>query len=68
MLVWGTANRILPYSQSESVQRSLQPDRFEVLEGAGHVCMQERPEQVNVLLADFLDLARLDAATRTCAT
>jgi pimeloyl-ACP methyl ester carboxylesterase len=54
LLLWGTANRILPFGASPPVRERLQPDHDVVLHGAGHLVMQERPAAISELLWRWL--------------
>jgi pyruvate dehydrogenase E2 component (dihydrolipoamide acetyltransferase) len=51
--IWGSADRIIPAYHAEA----LPPERRHVLEGAGHMVHLERYDEVNRLIADFLEIA-----------
>jgi pimeloyl-ACP methyl ester carboxylesterase len=53
-LLWGEVNAILPSSGGETLRDRLNPDRFHMLSGCGHLGMREKPEQVNQTIAEFL--------------
>jgi len=53
-LLWGTRNRVLPIRTMEEVRARLAPDSVVVLEGRGHLCMVEAPDEVNAALDAFL--------------
>ncbi len=44
---WGDANRVLPLEAGRKLCASLQPHSLDVIEGAGHLAMRERPESIN---------------------
>jgi pimeloyl-ACP methyl ester carboxylesterase len=55
-LIWGAENAVTPYSSHGVFHKNLlEPERFELVVGGGHLCMYEQPEKVNELLADYLD-------------
>lgn len=53
-LVWGSRNRVLPIRTMKEVQAHLAADSVVVLEGRGHLCMVEAPDEVNAALDAFL--------------
>ena len=65
MMLWSQHNKVLPLSSGLELAEQLSPDRFEVIPDTGHLCMCERPDQVNDLLNDFL---RNESATESVAT
>jgi len=54
MLFWGAENQILPEPEGLRFAERLAPDRFERLEGCGHLAMMEQPRRVNAAIDDFL--------------
>jgi (E)-2-((N-methylformamido)methylene)succinate hydrolase len=54
LLVWGSCNRTLAPRFASVLKAWLEPERFEMLEGAGHMVMLEQPAVVNALLGSFL--------------
>jgi len=51
VLAWGAWNRVTSLQNHGLVFRErLQPSRFVVVEGAGHLCMYEAAEQVNAVI------------------
>jgi len=53
LLVWGEKDRIIP-SASANVFISLRPDaRLEIIQGAGHLPHQEKPEETARIMAEF---------------
>jgi pimeloyl-ACP methyl ester carboxylesterase len=53
-LFWGRSNRVLPVKSGEELCRKLQPDRFEIFEGGGHLLMREQPELISKRIESFL--------------
>ncbi len=53
MLIWGKADKIIPFSKSEHFKKSLPGLEFYPIEKAGHVPQYEKPEEVNLLLIKF---------------
>jgi pimeloyl-ACP methyl ester carboxylesterase len=53
-LFWSGANQVLPASAGEEFRRKLNPDTFEIIEGANHMVMREHPDRVNTLIESFL--------------
>jgi pimeloyl-ACP methyl ester carboxylesterase len=54
LLVWGERDPLVPPSVGELFRSELQKARLEVLRGARHVPMVERPREFAALLAEFL--------------
>jgi pimeloyl-ACP methyl ester carboxylesterase len=55
LVVWGSADPVLPVSLAESLARQLGPDCVVVtVPGAGHFVVEEEPEVVAEVLLDFL--------------
>jgi len=57
LLLWGSDDRIVPPKVGEELARLLPNARIEVLPGAGHMLPEERPEEVNRRVLDFLSKA-----------
>jgi pimeloyl-ACP methyl ester carboxylesterase len=55
LLVWGTADRILPLAGARALQESLLDARLVELRGAGHCPMFEQPAAVNRAVLAFVD-------------
>lgn len=53
-VIWGTRDKIAPFSIAKRARAVLPRAEFHALEGASHVCCYEEPERVNPLLVDFL--------------
>jgi pimeloyl-ACP methyl ester carboxylesterase len=54
LLIWGSDNKILRCRAGRIVADRLKPDRFEILEGAGHIAMHEFSSDANRIMDDFL--------------
>jgi len=54
LLIWGRADRVTPFANSEQARRALPHAEFHAIDEAGHVPHYERPEIVNPILIDFL--------------
>jgi len=52
-LIWGAFDRTIPLEFGRRLEKDLPRARLTVLEGAGHVPNQERPEKVLDLLSTF---------------
>lgn len=57
LLIWGSADPIVPPTQASRFLRDIRGSRLETIEGAGHVPMAELPEQSEAALRQFLDQA-----------
>ncbi|HEY8531530.1 MAG TPA: alpha/beta fold hydrolase [Limnochorda sp.] len=57
LIVWGSEDRTFPVSDAYDAARQIPGARVEVLEGVGHVPMQERPQAFNRILRDFIENA-----------
>jgi abhydrolase domain-containing protein 14 len=53
LLLWGSADRIVPVAQAEALRAAFADARLEVLEGAGHPCYLDQPERFHELLVAF---------------
>lgn len=62
LVVWGAEDRVTPLSQGEAIAARLNSDRLEVIHGAGHMPLWERPAAVHSAIAPFLK--KLDAIER----
>ncbi|WP_406609062.1 alpha/beta fold hydrolase [Agarivorans sp. JK6] len=55
LIVWGDADKVLPYRQAQGVQKALgEHCQLVTVEGAGHALQYEYSEQVNQHIATFL--------------
>lgn len=57
-LVVGTDDELLPVAEAREIVESAPQGRLEVVDGAGHIVNQDRPERFNELLAEFLSQYR----------
>jgi pimeloyl-ACP methyl ester carboxylesterase len=55
LLICGSADRMTPTNRSEYLQDQIEGAELHIIEGAGHMVMIERPDEVASLLADFLN-------------
>lgn len=53
LLVVGSEDRVTPPSESEEAARLMPNARLVVVEGAGHLILYEKPEEVNRLIREF---------------
>ena len=54
LVVWGEEDRLVPLAQGVELARRLRHARLEIILGAAHSPMLERPAEFNRLLLDFL--------------
>lgn len=54
LVVWGTADRVIPCAQAQAVADAVPSARLRLLPGLGHVPYLEAPQAFNVALSDFL--------------
>lgn len=54
LVIAGSADRMTPPDAAGRLARALPAGRLEIIEGAGHLTMAERPERVTALMGDFL--------------
>lgn len=54
LLIWGKADKTIPYALGEELRALVGPCRFHPVEGAGHVPHWEKPDAVNPVLGEFL--------------
>jgi 3-oxoadipate enol-lactonase len=54
LVIHGTEDRVVPYANARALTARLDHADLVTLHGAGHLCWLERPDAVNVLLADFV--------------
>jgi len=59
LIVCGSDDRLTPVKYSEYLNKNIQGSRLVVIQGAGHMVMMEKPDQVNRAIEEFLnDLTR----------
>ena len=66
LLVWGSADPIIPVAHGEAAHEAMPGSRLEILEGVGHFPQLEQPHRFAALLADFVaetEPAELDTTT-----
>ena len=56
LLIWGRNDRTLPLEQSGDILSAVPRAEFHVIEDCGHIPQYEKPEEVNPILQQFLDL------------
>jgi pimeloyl-ACP methyl ester carboxylesterase len=54
LVIVGACDCVAPPQESRTIATSLPDARFEVIDGAGHLSNQERPDEVARLVIDFL--------------
>jgi pimeloyl-ACP methyl ester carboxylesterase len=54
LIIWGRHDKILPAAHAERFGREIAGARTVIIEEAGHVPHEERPEAVNRLILDFI--------------
>lgn len=55
LLVWGTRDRVLPYSQAKEAISRLQEGSLELISDCGHSPHVEQPDRFTAIVARFLD-------------
>ena len=55
MVVWGTRDRVLPYSQAKEAVSHLREGSLELISDCGHVPHVEQPDRFAAILGRFLD-------------
>ena len=56
LLIWGGENRVTPYKTHGICHRDLlMPEKFEMINNGGHLCMYEYPELVNELIDEYIN-------------
>ncbi len=58
LLIWGRADRDVPFAVSDEVRKALPQAEFHPIDDAAHVPFYEHPEIVNPMLIDFLRRGR----------
>ncbi|CAM3435591.1 alpha/beta fold hydrolase [Nocardioides dubius] len=54
LIVWGTADRIIPVSHAHNAKRAIPECQVEIFEGAGHFPHLEDPDRFAALLHEFI--------------
>jgi pimeloyl-ACP methyl ester carboxylesterase len=68
LLLWGSEDRIVPLKVGEELRALLPNARLEVVQGAGHMVLEERPEETHQIVLRFLNEAVAAAAASTPGT
>jgi len=55
LLIWGRNDQTLPLEQSRDILSAVPRTEFHIIENCGHIPHYEKPEEVNSILADFLN-------------
>ena len=55
MLIWGTKDRIIPFSHGQRAHELMPGSRFESFPGAGHFPFNDDPERFVRVLTDFIE-------------
>jgi len=55
LLITGEADRMTPPNRAEYLRDQIEGSQLHLVEGAGHMAMIERPDEVADLLSEFLD-------------
>ena len=55
LLIWGRNDRTLPLEQSGDILSAVPRAEFHVIENCGHIPQYEKPDEVNSILAGFLN-------------
>jgi 4,5:9,10-diseco-3-hydroxy-5,9,17-trioxoandrosta-1(10),2-diene-4-oate hydrolase len=64
LVLWGREDRTLPVSHAEEARRQILTSRVEVIDGAGHLLMVEKPRAVVREVLDFLEATRRARGSR----
>jgi pimeloyl-ACP methyl ester carboxylesterase len=54
LILWGDRDRVIPVSHAHAAHELMPGSRLEIIEGAGHFLLTERPDEVLEPLLDFL--------------
>jgi pimeloyl-ACP methyl ester carboxylesterase len=55
LLIWGTLDGAVDLRSSDPLMQAMPGCKLELIEGAGHLPFEERPEEFNRLVLDFLE-------------
>lgn len=64
MVIWGAQDRFEPYELGQALRHYSTVQQFIGMEGVGHCAHDEKPEEVNKLVADFVQTQLEKANTR----
>jgi pimeloyl-ACP methyl ester carboxylesterase len=65
LLITGGADRMTPPNRAQYLHDQIEGAQLEILEGAGHMVIVERPDEVAELLTEFLDRIPYQKLVRT---
>lgn len=65
LLITGSADRMTPPNRAEYLRDQIEGAQLHLVEGAGHMVMIERPDEVAGLLSEFLDRIPYEKLVRT---
>ena len=65
LLITGGADRMMPPNRAEYLRDQIEEANLHILDGAGHMVMIERPDEVAGLLSEFLDRIPYEKLVRT---
>jgi pimeloyl-ACP methyl ester carboxylesterase len=54
LLVWGSKDRVVDPASAEPLRQNFHTARITIIEGAGHLPYEERPEEFSRIVGDFL--------------
>jgi pimeloyl-ACP methyl ester carboxylesterase len=54
LIIWGRKDRTIPWQHGKAFERAIAGSKLHIIEDAGHLPMEERPEQFAVILQQWL--------------
>lgn len=54
LLICGELDTVTPVSESKAIQSKIKQAKLEIIADSGHLCYQEKPEEFNRLIRDFI--------------
>jgi pimeloyl-ACP methyl ester carboxylesterase len=60
LLIWGTRDGAVDVRSAEALKQVLPQCQIKIIEGAGHLPLEETPEEFNRLVLDFIDQDFID--------
>ena len=67
LLLWGAHDRLVPLRTAQEIRHDLPAARLVVIDGAGHMLFEERPDDCNRAIEDFLREAAATPAPTAAA-